>query len=1142
MKVRRKSLVIVLTVAVLMTALHTDVFAVDTQDSSASETELTVEDVTEEANLIVDTSMEEDTQTTSADAELEDSSTENSSDSNSLISESSNEDSEATEEDSQTTEELETSEDTQTTEDSGEEQDVTIQTEDEAATEAEESSQQAEASAFQEEVDQSIAANGMITLSESTEVEETLTFGLPEGMEQATVTINLNGYTLSTETAEILISVEVGVTLTIQGAGTICNSTSQGTVISNEGNVVLSQTDILATGSDSVGVLNQSADNDKGLLILSGTIKAEKYAVGRMRKVASTHLGGTAFFFTLAAISTVSSTDSIEAGTYSVGSDTVVVEESEETISVQSASSSAPLAPSSVSVAKTGDTSAALTWTSGKNADSYQIYRKKSTESDYVSIGTTTETSYTDSAATPGYTYYYKIVSLYQGTSSSDGVTASISMAIQAPANVKATSEDYNTIKLSWNSVTGATQYFVYRSTKSSSGYSKLATVTTNSYSDDTAATGTKFYYKIQAANDNTEAIGTSSDSSVVSAKTKLEAPSSLKVKRKSYNKLKIKWSKVSGATKYCVYRSTNKNSGYQKIATVTGTSYTNKGLTCGTKYYYKVRAVNSTAKSGYSKVKGKKPIPLATSSLKATSKSYTSIKVKWSKASGATKYILYRSTKKNSGYQKIATVTGRSYIDKTVSTGVKYYYKLVSYHGSVKGQKKITSGKAVTSKVKKVTATSKTYKKAKLTWKKTKGATQYYIYRSTKKNSGYVKVGSTKKTSYTDKKLTTGETYYYKIYGVANGSKGKASAVALIKIKPGKVKNLEAAGAGSQKSKLTWTKVNGATSYLIYRSTTKGSGFVKIAEVTGTSYKDSGLKDGTKYYYRVYAYRNKTKSSRVSVSYVNTTGITLSSTYLTLSEGGKQKLKVSFDSAATDKTIKWKSSDSSVAKVTKKGVVKAKGSGSCTITATTKNGKTATCKVTISSLVVVLDPGHGGYDSGAVANGLYEKTLNLKVAQYAKAKLEEYAGVTVYLTRSDDSYIGLEQRTVIAQNYGADLFVSLHFNSGTVAAKGSEVYVSVNSSYNSSSTILASRVLSKLSALGLSNRGVKTRLSSDGVNDYYSVIRNSVARGFPGIIIEHAFVSNASDAAYCGSESNVKAIGDADAEAIAEYYGLSKK
>lgn len=206
-----------------------------------------------------------------------------------------------------------------------------------------------------------------------------------------------------------------------------------------------------------------------------------------------------------------------------------------------------------------------------------------------------------------------------------------------------------------------------------------------------------------------------------------------------------------------------------------------------------------------------------------------------------------------------------------------------------------------------------------------------------------------------------------------------------------------------------------------------------------------------------------------------------------------------------------------------------------------------------MKSMVVVLDAGHGGSDPGAMANGIVEKTVNLKIAQYCKAELEEYAGVIVYMTRNDDTYLSLAQRAQVAIDKKADVFVSLHNNSNTSSVPhGANVYYP-NSNYNANcgatGQALANVILSKLTELGLANGGIHIRNSENGTKypdgssaDYYGVIKRCKENGIPALIVEHAFISNASDAKnYLSTDAQLKKLGVADASGIAEYYGLVK-
>ena len=90
----------------------------------------------------------------------------------------------------------------------------------------------------------------------------------------------------------------------------------------------------------------------------------------------------------------------------------------------------------------------------------------------------------------------------------------------------------------------------------------------------------------------------------------------------------------------------------------------------------------------------------------------------------------------------------------------------------------------------------------------------------------------------------------------------------------------------------------------------------------------------------------------------------------------------------------------------------------------------------------IVIDPGHGGKDPGAIsARGFYEKTVNLRVSQYLKEELERM-GFSVILTRNKDVFISLAERTNIAKKHGADLFISVHANSNhSKNVSGVEIY-----------------------------------------------------------------------------------------------------
>ena len=203
----------------------------------------------------------------------------------------------------------------------------------------------------------------------------------------------------------------------------------------------------------------------------------------------------------------------------------------------------------------------------------------------------------------------------------------------------------------------------------------------------------------------------------------------------------------------------------------------------------------------------------------------------------------------------------------------------------------------------------------------------------------------------------------------------------------------------------------------------------------------------------------------------------------------------------------------------------------------------------TAKPYVIVLDPGHGGYDGGANGNGVNEKDLTLKIAKHCKKYLEQQGNAKVYMTRNDDTYVSLAGRVDYAASVNANLFVSIHLNSG--GGYGAEVYYP-NSNYRSDigseGKTLAQSVQDELIALGIYSRGIKIRNSQDSkypdgsTQDYYAVIQRSKRAGFPGIIIEHAFIDNSNDfSAYLNSEEKLDRLGKADANGILKYIKTGK-
>lgn len=189
----------------------------------------------------------------------------------------------------------------------------------------------------------------------------------------------------------------------------------------------------------------------------------------------------------------------------------------------------------------------------------------------------------------------------------------------------------------------------------------------------------------------------------VVTVKTPA-VPQTVKAVSATYNKVKISWKIVSGATGYEVYQYNSKTKKYSKVATVKGTSYTKTGLTTGNSYTFKVRAYTTksgkTAYGSYSKAVSAKPALSKVTGVKVKNSSSKAAKVTWKKVSGASGYEIVRATKSNGKFKKVKTITKGStvtYTNKKLIKKKKYYYKVRAYRKV--GKKKVYS--SYSSKVK---------------------------------------------------------------------------------------------------------------------------------------------------------------------------------------------------------------------------------------------------------------------------------------------------------------------------------------------------------------------------------------------------------------------------------------------------------
>lgn len=189
---------------------------------------------------------------------------------------------------------------------------------------------------------------------------------------------------------------------------------------------------------------------------------------------------------------------------------------------------------------------------------------------------------------------------------------------------------------------------------------------------------------------------------------------------------------------------------------------------------------------------------------------------------------------------------------------------------------------------------------------------------------------------------------------------------------------------------------------------------------------------------------------------------------------------------------------------------------------------------------IIVIDPGHGGENVGTISNPNFEeREITMKTALALVEELSKYEGVKVYLTHEADVDLSLKDRAVYAQKKDADFLFSIHYNaSENHTMFGTEVWIPLEAPYHALGYQFAYLQQLEMQDLGLFSRGIKTRINDSGT-DYYGIIRESVARDIPAVIIEHCYVDEARDGAYVDSDEDFTEFGRRDAIAIAKFLGL---
>lgn len=478
-------------------------------------------------------------------------------------------------------------------------------------------------------------------------------------------------------------------------------------------------------------------------------------------------------------------------------------------------------------------------------------------------IGEQTATTYTDSTAGAGKSYTYKVTAI--GTNAYDSNQASISTsnnAQLATPTAKTTTYTETSTTISWNAVTNATAYKVYR------GSTLLtSTLTATSYTDTTSAAGAgkSNTYKVSAT--ATGYYESAQRSISTSNPAKLATPTGLSYSN-TVSSTTITWNAVTNATAYRIYRGTT-----LVASSNTTTSYTDTASAAGagkTNTYYVSATASGYYESAQASITTTNKPQFATPTGLTASYTQSSTTITWNKVTSpanATVYNVWRgSTSLGSVTSSASTISytdsssygasGKSYTYYVTAAGTTSYYE--SAKASIKTSNPATLAKPTNLKA------SYTQSATTISWTAVTSATSYKIY------TGGSLVATVTGESYTDASATSGTGFTYEVVASNSPSYYDSASASITTANPatlGPVTNLSASQTASSVT-LTWSKPSGATSYSVQRDS--GTPVTVTSSASSVSYTDSSTQPGTTYVYKVIAKTSgKYDSSAVSITVV---------------------------------------------------------------------------------------------------------------------------------------------------------------------------------------------------------------------------------------------------------------------------------
>lgn len=460
-------------------------------------------------------------------------------------------------------------------------------------------------------------------------------------------------------------------------------------------------------------------------------------------------------------------------------------------------------------------------------------------------------------------------------------LSASAQNALQAPTNLTATAQAYNSVLLQWrdNSGENETGFEIYRDGGLGTDFQLIATVGKNvtSYQDQSVEGNRFYYYRVRAITSSLRSAA-SNEASVTTPVSPPAAPSGLSASLSNLTSAHITWDgNNSGGTVFLVERANRSTGGaFTQIARVDYSRtlfYDDNGLSSGTEYCYRVRANNESGNSGYSNtscVTTATTLPNAPVRLTATAISSSRIDLSWADVSDNESGFEIERSADGRNFSKIADANSNAttYSNVGLNAQTRYWYRVRAKNGAgFSGYSNTADATTLAPPVNAprppsaLTLSVVSASQINLSWTdNADNETGFEVERSTD-GTNFTKISdlSSNTTSFNSNGLTSATRYWYRVRALNSGGASAYSNVAdatTSQLAPAAPARLTATSMSYQQVDLSWTDISANENTFHIERSTDGTSFTEIATVTAnsTSYQDKTVLPVTRYFYRVKA------------------------------------------------------------------------------------------------------------------------------------------------------------------------------------------------------------------------------------------------------------------------------------------------